>query len=115
MESNEVGEEVLKPRNNTTPAPTENIVVYPGRRALHIFDIDKERWIMNSEISGHQYEDIYHEVKNRNNPQQPNSVESDSDDDNLTEENYDLEVEQDLYSDNGGNDTEEEEVGLIYD
>ena len=44
-------------------SPSENLVVYPGRRALHIFDIDKERWVLNSTNPGHQYEDIYNACK----------------------------------------------------
>jgi len=37
-------------------------MAYPGRRGLHIFDIENEKWIFNSEKPGHQYDDIYNKV-----------------------------------------------------
>ena len=39
------------------------MIVYTGRKGIHIFDIDRERWVYNSRKSGYQYEDIYHEVR----------------------------------------------------
>ena len=42
---------------------SENMIVYTGRKGLHIFDIDRERWIFNSKKKGYMYEDIYHEVR----------------------------------------------------
>ena len=41
-------------------------MVYTGRRGLHIFDIDKENWLMSDKRTGYQYEDIYHKVRNIN-------------------------------------------------
>jgi predicted nucleic-acid-binding Zn-ribbon protein len=32
---------------------SENMIVYTGRMALHIFDIDRERWVSNSTKIGH--------------------------------------------------------------
>ena len=34
------------------------MIVYTGRKALHIFDIDRERWIFSSALPDHQYEHI---------------------------------------------------------
>lgn len=39
------------------------MIVYTGRKGIHIFDIDRERWVFNSKKPGYQYEDIYHEVR----------------------------------------------------
>lgn len=39
------------------------MLVYPGRKALHVFDLVNEKWIVNSRIIGHQYEDIYYRVR----------------------------------------------------
>jgi len=36
-------------------------MIYPGRKALHIFDIDNEKWLLESETLG--YEDIYLKVQ----------------------------------------------------
>ena len=41
---------------------SENLVVYPGRKALHVFDIDKRKWLLHSKQAGHQYQDIYFRV-----------------------------------------------------
>lgn len=41
---------------------SENLVVYPGRKALHVFDIDKRKWLIHSKQAGHQYQDIYFRV-----------------------------------------------------
>ena len=32
---------------------SENMIVYTGRRGLHIFDIDHEQWVFNSKKPGH--------------------------------------------------------------
>jgi len=32
---------------------SENMIVYTGRKGLHIFDIDRERWVFNSRKSGY--------------------------------------------------------------
>ena len=32
---------------------SENMIVYTGRRGLHIFDIDQEKWVINSKKTGH--------------------------------------------------------------
>lgn len=42
---------------------SENMIVYTGRRGLHIFDIDREKWIFNSKKTGYMYEDIYFRVR----------------------------------------------------
>ena len=39
------------------------MIVYTGRKGIHVFDIDRERWVFNSRKPGFQYEDIYHEVR----------------------------------------------------
>ena len=39
------------------------MIVYTGRRGLHIFDIDREHWVFNSKKPGYMYEDIYFEVR----------------------------------------------------
>ena len=39
------------------------MIVYTGRRGLHIFDIDQEKWIFNSKNPGYMYEDIYFKVR----------------------------------------------------
>ena len=49
--------------SNQSNYPSENLVIYPGRRALHIFDVDKEKWIASSTEAGHQYEDLYNNVR----------------------------------------------------
>lgn len=36
------------------------MVVYTGRRGLHIFDIDRERWVFNSNKKGYNYQDHYY-------------------------------------------------------
>ena len=46
---------------------SENMIVYTGRKGLHIFDIDRERWVFNSEEKGYMYENIYHEVRKEKN------------------------------------------------
>jgi hypothetical protein len=51
-------------KNNESVSYSENMIVYTGRRGLHIFDIDQERWVINSKKSGHQYEDVYFKVRN---------------------------------------------------
>ena len=39
------------------------MIVYTGRRGLHIFDIDREKWIFNNKKTGYMYEDIYFRVR----------------------------------------------------
>jgi hypothetical protein len=39
------------------------MIVYTGRKGIHVFDIDRERWVFNSRKPGFQYEDIYHDVR----------------------------------------------------
>lgn len=34
---------------------SDNLLVYPGRKAMHIFDMVSETWILNSKEIGHQY------------------------------------------------------------
>ena len=59
---------------------SENLVVYPGRRALHIFDLDNEKWIFNSDLRGHNYEDTYTAIVDQGRQaQQQNDHEGDSD------------------------------------
>ena len=33
-----------------------------GRKGLHIYDVDKEEWIMNSTEEGHQYESLHEAI-----------------------------------------------------
>lgn len=42
---------------------SENMIVYTGRKAVHIFDIDRERWVFNCTDKGYQYDDIAESVK----------------------------------------------------
>ena len=51
-------------KNDESVSYSENMIVYTGRRGLHIFDIDQERWVINSKKPGHQYEDVYFKVRN---------------------------------------------------
>ena len=50
---------------------SENMIVYTGRKALHIFDIDRERWVFSSTATGYQYDDIAESV--RGNPDDESS------------------------------------------
>jgi len=43
---------------------SENLMVTIGRKGLHIYDVDKEKWIMNSEEEGHQYESLHNALEN---------------------------------------------------
>jgi hypothetical protein len=45
---------------------SQNLMVVPGRRGLHIFDVDREKWIFNSSKNGYKYEDLYYSIKNFN-------------------------------------------------
>ena len=47
------------------------MIVYTGRKGIHIFDIDRERWVYNSRKIGYQYEDIYHEVRENDSDSEP--------------------------------------------
>jgi len=47
------------------------MIVYTGRKALHIFDIDRERWVFSSTATGYQYDDIAESV--RGNPDDESS------------------------------------------
>ena len=42
---------------------SENISIFTGRRGLHVFDVDHERWLFNSKKEGYMYEDIYYNVR----------------------------------------------------
>lgn len=42
---------------------SENMVVYTGRRGLHIFDVDRERWVFNSSQKGYNYQDHYYKAR----------------------------------------------------
>lgn len=41
---------------------SENLMVYPGRKGLHIYDIAHQKWLLHSKLPGHQYQDIYFKV-----------------------------------------------------
>ena len=43
---------------------SENMIVYTGRKGLHIFDIDRERWVFNSKKVGYNYQDQYYAARN---------------------------------------------------
>ena len=43
---------------------SENMIVYTGRKGLHIFDIDRERWVFNSKKLGYNYQDQYYAARN---------------------------------------------------
>ena len=75
------------------------MIVYTGRKGLHIFDIDRERWIFNSKKKGYMYEDIYHDVR---------GVESGSEDNEDEEED---EPEGELNEVNFNIDDENAEIG----
>lgn len=64
-------------------------MVYTGRKGLHIFDIDRERWVFNSPKSGYNYQEVYYNARGIAN----------SDDEGLP----------DLESDNNSNESGEEE------
>ena len=34
------------------------MIVYPGRKGVHIYDIDRERWVYNGQKPGHPYDEI---------------------------------------------------------
>jgi hypothetical protein len=61
------------------------MIVYTGRRGLHIFDIDREKWIFNSKKPGYMYEDIY--MKVRNIQESPTISDTDS-------QGYDVELDE---------------------
>lgn len=43
--------EVVKQKKNLKDFQySENMIVYTGRKGLHIFDIDREKWLFNSEL-----------------------------------------------------------------
>lgn len=65
------------------------MIVYTGRRGLHIFDIDREKWIFNSKKVGYMYEDIYFKVRD---------VEEEKD-------SSDYDTEENLYDDSLGEDS----------
>ena len=56
-------QQLLKKNDKSIMQYSENMIVYTGRKGIHIFDIDRERWVFNSRKAGYQYEDIYHEVR----------------------------------------------------
>ena len=39
------------------------MIVYTGRRGLHIYDIDRENWVFNSNRPGYNYQDIYYKAR----------------------------------------------------
>ena len=45
-------------------AYSENMIVIAGRKGLHIFDIDRERWVFNSTKTGYNYQDHYYAARN---------------------------------------------------
>ena len=38
---------------------SENLMVTIGRKGLHIYDVDKEEWIMNLDGDGYNYEGLH--------------------------------------------------------
>ena len=54
----EIHDELLEKNDTKVMQYSENMIVYTGRQALHIFDIDRERWVFNSTAIGHQYNNI---------------------------------------------------------
>lgn len=93
-------------------APSENLVVYPGRRALHVFDIDREHWVTSSTKGGHQYEDIYHQARQRSRASQQAQAAAESDTDGAvdgSDEESDAEA-MEFYDDD-----EDEESYASYD
>ena len=64
---------------------SENMIVYTGRKGIHIYDIDRENWIFNSPDQDYKYERIYHQVRQVN--------DSDEDDDEEIEDSDDYETE----------------------
>ena len=43
---------------------SENLIATIGRKGLHIFDKDNEKWIFNSNEKDHSYEHIYINLEN---------------------------------------------------
>ena len=39
------------------------MIVYTGRKGLHIYDIDRENWVFSSGEGTYKYEDIYYKIK----------------------------------------------------
>lgn len=62
------------------------MIVYTGRRGLHIFDIDHEQWVFNSKRPGHQYEDIYLRIQRQANHGYDDEDDDDDDSDDTEEE-----------------------------
>lgn len=60
---------------------SENMIVYTGRKGLHIFDIDRERWVFNSKEPGYQYEDIYRQVRKSDSEQGSENSQEDGESD----------------------------------
>ena len=105
------------------------MIVYTGRRGLHIFDIDQEKWVINSKKTGHQYEDLYFKVRNVQN--EPEVIDEDYDEESEnTDHNYpssgsqidggdmieisdDEEMEDELVQDGYHSFDEEDELGQI--
>ena len=55
--------EIKKTKDPKLLQYSENMIVYTGRKGLHIFDIDRERWAFNSKKSGYNYQEIYYKAK----------------------------------------------------
>lgn len=76
----------VKKNNNLTQKEkqySENMIVYTGRKGLHIFDIDRENWIFNSSEKGYNYQDIYYKARGES----PNASETSEDEkDNNSDE-----------------------------
>lgn len=67
---------------------SENMIVYTGRKGLHIYDIDRENWIFNTSVDDYKYERIYYQL----NPMQASDEEdqdlvsdTDADDEDLVD------------------------------
>jgi hypothetical protein len=41
---------------------SENLVVAIGRMGVHVYDIDQERWLMNTGKGSHQYHSLAEQI-----------------------------------------------------
>jgi len=82
---------------------SENMIVYTGRKGLHIFDIDRERWVFNSTKSGYNYEEIYHAARDINSDEEGFYSSNSGTNESGEEEDEDLEDDQIETSSNNDN------------
>ena len=77
------------------------MIVYTGRKGLHIFDIDRENWVFNCNRTDYKYQDIYYQARGIDNT---SDEEGPQDDEDL---NVNLEDLDFLDSDDGDEDYED--------